>query len=60
MVHVDIHDHLLTLDLKLQNFLVSHADLFGQLVNSLLQAVANLIVLEVSDPVKDILFGLLF
>ena len=59
MVNIHMHHQLLDLQLERHNLLVSLGDLLVQLVDLALQAVADLIVFEVSDPVKDVLSCLL-
>lgn len=59
MVNIDMHHQLLYLQLERHNLLVSLGDLLVQLVDLALQAVADLIVFEVSDPVENVLSCLL-
>ena len=60
VIYVYVHDHLLDLELEKQDLLITLADFHPQGVYLGLEAATDLIVLEVPDPVKDVLFGLLF
>ena len=53
-----MHNHLLDLELQLHDFLVAAVNILLQPIYLCLQAAAYLIVFEISDPVKDILFSL--
>ena len=53
-----MHNHFLYLELQLHDFLVAAVDVLLQPIYLCLQAAAYLVVFEISDPVKDILFSL--
>lgn len=59
MVDIHIHHQILDLHLQILDLLVSFLDFLLKVVDGVLEVAADLIVFEVSNPIENVILGLL-